>query len=237
MLAQLLTMTITHKFPLQDSFQEFQQLQDRIKKEQNSSSSPFGGMPTALGADFLPSSSRPLPSFNQACAIKLEPPLEMLADGNGVDHDDDQHPVLKQFLTDTTFQTKYNLKPYNFAGLAEGFVIDSGGGGGSISDGGGLPSSGGMVPSSGGIVPSSGGGMPTPTPDGMLTAIKNSGGAATAEEKSGKTTATTATLELEDVKPVLDLAFQQFWKDIETTCEILSIPRGKTFFYHISFNI
>ena len=38
-----------------------------------------------------------------------------------------QNLTLCSFWLDTSFQSKYNLKPFNFGGVAEGFVIDGGG--------------------------------------------------------------------------------------------------------------
>jgi len=165
---------------VQDSWHEFQQLQDRIKQEQelllDGMVNPAVITPAATTAA-IPLATVKREPFDTL--LKTEPGQELMMTAThceGSNQLPDQHPVLKQFLSDTSFQSKYNLKPFNFGGVAEGFVIDGGG-------------------------------------------SKEAAVACKLETVGG------LQAELEDVKPVLDLAVQQVRKDIETTCEILSIPK------------
>jgi hypothetical protein len=88
------------------------------------------------------------------------------------------HAILKQFLQDTSFQSKFNLKPFDLGGGLSGFVTAGGAG-----------------------------------------AEKSAG----LEESSSS--ASSGLLEVK-IEPVLDLAVQQVQKDIDTTCEMLSISKG-----------
>jgi hypothetical protein len=90
------------------------------------------------------------------------------------------HAILKQFLQDTSFQSKFNLKPFDLGGGLSGFVTAGAGAGGEKSAG--------------------------------------------LEENSSAATAS-GLLEVK-IEPVLDLAVQQVQKDIDTTCEMLSISKG-----------
>lgn len=92
------------------------------------------------------------------------------------------NPLLKQCLQDTSFQTKYNLKPFNF-GPASGFVSEQ--------------------------------------TSNKLNQQQRSDN----ENKEHSTPTTEENANISDVKiePVLDLAVEQVRKDIETTCEMLSI--------------
>ena len=124
---------------LQESLAEFTQLQDRIKQENenlfdsNSSALSLDASMTMAGS--FPgerfSMSResnlvfPLsPDSTQSQDVKMEP-LDFLerpamANANCQGHN---NPLLKQCLSDTSFQTRYNLKPFNF-GVTTGFVTD-----------------------------------------------------------------------------------------------------------------
>lgn len=194
---------------------EFQELQDRIKKEQEnfldtridsfhlSSSAGEGGRSSGL-----------LPSLESSfgSTIKLEP-FEFLNQDQGLVAPEQMrlsqdHPILKQFLQDTSFQTRFNLKPYDF-GMAEGFVIDSGGS---------QPRS--PAPADGSAdVP-----CQDVKPRQETGPSQDDG---PRERRDSSSVCGGLEQELEEVKPVLDLAVHQVRKDIETTCEILGIPKGK----------
>ena len=117
---------------LQESLAEFTQLQDRIKQEnENLFDSPSSALSldSSIGlAGSYPaerfSISResnlvfPLsPDSTQSLDVKMEP-LDFLERPPG-----QTNPLLKQCLSDTSFQTRYNLKPFNF-GVTTGFVSD-----------------------------------------------------------------------------------------------------------------
>jgi hypothetical protein len=87
------------------------------------------------------------------------------------------HAILKQFLQDTSFQSKFNLKPFDLGGGLSGFVTAGAGG----------EKSAGLEENSSSV-------------SGGLLEVK--------------------------IEPVLDLAVQQVQKDIDTTCEMLSISKG-----------
>jgi hypothetical protein len=89
------------------------------------------------------------------------------------------HAILKQFLQDTSFQSKFNLKPFDLGGGLSGFVTAGGAGG------------------------------------------EKSAGL----EENSSAAAASGLLEVK-IEPVLDLAVQQVQKDIDTTCEMLSISKG-----------
>ena len=116
---------------LQESLAEFTQLQDRIKQEnENLFDSPSSALSleSSMGlAGSYPaerfSMSResnlvfPLsPDSTQSLDVKMEP-LDFL------ERPSQTNPLLKQCLSDTSFQTRYNLKPFNF-GVTTGFLSD-----------------------------------------------------------------------------------------------------------------
>ena len=119
---------------LQESLAEFTQLQDRIKQEnENLFDSPSSALSLesslALTGSYPPerfSISResnlvfPLsPDSTQSQDVKMEP-LDFLERPSLAGQ---TNPLLKQCLSDTSFQTRYNLKPFNF-GVTTGFVTD-----------------------------------------------------------------------------------------------------------------
>ena len=119
---------------LQESLAEFTLLQDRIKQEnENLFDSPSSALSleSSMGlAGSYPaerfSISResnlvfPLsPDSTQSLDVKMEP-LDFLERPSLAGQ---TNPLLKQCLSDTSFQTRYNLKPFNF-GVTTGFVTD-----------------------------------------------------------------------------------------------------------------
>jgi len=94
------------------------------------------------------------------------------------------NPLLKQCLQDTSFQTKYNLKPFNF-GLTTGFVSEKA--------------------------------------SSKLKTTNQDRSEDIKKEPSSQTPPVATNLSDVKIEPVLDLAVQQVRKDIETTCEMLSI--------------
>ena len=119
---------------LQESLLEFTALQDRIKQEQElllDCGPPYPGYPPhrcsvssepgavfPLSPDTSTSLATSLAQPDQA--VKCEPadfPAAAAAAGSA-------NVLLKQCLSDTSFQTKYNLKPANF-GITTGFVSDT----------------------------------------------------------------------------------------------------------------
>jgi hypothetical protein len=184
---------------LQESLLEFTQLQDKIKKEQNllldptntglsldSSLStqticsfPSHSFPTPQCSSMsqLPSSTTPhSASFSLASSL-TEPMLDNTVKCEPTESikTNTSNTLLKQCLQDTTFQTKYNLKPFDF-GLTTGFVTKE---------------------------------SPLPTNENIKT------------EPSEK-----PLLRQVKIEPVVDLAVEQVKRDIETTCEMLSISPG-----------
>jgi len=122
---------------LQESLAEFTQLQDRIKQENenlfdsnssalslDSSLSMVGSFPTERFSMSRESNLVfPLsPDSTQSQDVKMEP-LEFLERPALISEQGDNNPLLKQCLSDTSFQTRYNLKPFNF-GVTTGFVSD-----------------------------------------------------------------------------------------------------------------
>ena len=186
---------------LQESLLEFTQLQDRIKKDQDLAlsldsglSSTFPGPPTSQAFE-LSHSAPAYPDSSSSAGVKLEPLdfLDMdksLMSPPGFSNQALQQQasgpsnlLLKQCLQDRSFETKYNLKPFDF-GVTTGFVSESNNGKAAVS----------------------------------RSVQKEE------EEKA-------------DVKiePVLDLAVEQVKKDIESTCNILSISSGESS-YEVDFN-
>ena len=119
---------------LQESLAEFTQLQDRIKQENENL---FDSNTSALSLDsnlsltdrFSMSRESNLvfplsPDSTQSQDVKMEPldflerPSIPTANSQG-----QNNPLLKQCLSDTSFQTRFNLKPFNF-GVTTGFVSD-----------------------------------------------------------------------------------------------------------------
>ena len=108
---------------LQESLLEFTQLQDKIKQEQDMLLDPHSSLQLSPG---YPAHSRysvsseasavfplsPEPASVKMTDVKMEP-LEAAPGSSNV--------LLKQCLSDTSFQTKYNLKPADF-GITTGFV-------------------------------------------------------------------------------------------------------------------
>ena len=120
---------------LQESLAEFTQLQDRIKQEnENLFDSPSSALSleSSLGLTGSYPAERfslsrdsnlvfPLsPDSTQSLDVKMEP-LDFLERPSPVPGQ--TNPLLKQCLSDTSFQTRYNLKPFNF-GVTTGFVTD-----------------------------------------------------------------------------------------------------------------
>ena len=120
---------------LQESLAEFTQLQDRIKQEnENLFDSPSSALSleSSLGLTGSYPAERfslsrdsnlvfPLsPDSTQSLDVKMEP-LDFLERPSPVPGQ--TNPLLKQCLSDTSFQTRYNLKPFNFGGTT-GFVTD-----------------------------------------------------------------------------------------------------------------
>ena len=118
---------------LQESLLEFTALQDRIKQEQElllDCGPPYPGYPphrcsvsSEPGAVFplSPDTSTGLASSQPDQPVKCEPaefPAAATAAAGSA------NALLKQCLSDTSFQTKYNLKPANF-GITTGFVSDT----------------------------------------------------------------------------------------------------------------
>merc|ERR1719219_1637457 len=121
---------------LQESLAEFTQLQDRIKQENenlfDSNSSALSldssmSMSGSFSADRFSLSRAsnlvfPLsPDSTQGQDVKMEP-LDFMERPAG-SCQGQTNPLLKQCLSDTSFQTRYNLKPFNF-GVTTGFVSD-----------------------------------------------------------------------------------------------------------------
>ena len=108
---------------LQESLLEFTQLQDKIKQEQDMLLDPHSSLQLSPG---YPAHSRysvsseasavfplsPEPASVKMTDVKMEP-LDTAPGSSNV--------LLKQCLSDTSFQTKYNLKPADF-GITTGFV-------------------------------------------------------------------------------------------------------------------
>ena len=124
---------------LQESLAEFTQLQDRIKQEnENLFDSPSSAL--SLESSLALTGSYPAERFSlsrdshlvfplspdstQSLDVKMEP-LEFLErPGLAAGGPPGQtNPLLKQCLSDTSFQTRYNLKPFNFGGTT-GFVSE-----------------------------------------------------------------------------------------------------------------
>ena len=125
--SSLQEMDVSPSINLQENLLEFTQLQDRIKLEQDmlldSSSLPL----TLPG----PSTSGQYPPPGQhRWSVSSETPLspDTTQDNVKAEPMDSQGPttnvLLKQCLSDTSFQTKYNLKPFDF-GVTTGFVSES----------------------------------------------------------------------------------------------------------------
>jgi len=121
---------------LQESLAEFTQLQDRIKQENenlfdsnssalslDSSMSIAGSFPERFSMSRDSNLVFPLsPDSTQSQDVKMEP-LEFLERPVLTPPQGDNNPLLKQCLSDTSFQTRYNLKPFNF-GVTTGFLSD-----------------------------------------------------------------------------------------------------------------
>ena len=119
---------------LQESLAEFTQLQDRIKQEnENLFDSPSSAL--SLESSLALTGSYPAERFSlsrdshlvfplspdstQSQDVKMEP-LDFLERPSLAGQ---TNPLLKQCLSDTSFQTRYNLKPFNF-GVTTGFLSD-----------------------------------------------------------------------------------------------------------------
>lgn len=136
--SSLQEMDVTPSINLQENLLEFTQLQDRIKLEQDmlldsslpltlpGPSQPASGQYPAAGQHrFSMSSDTSYPlspdttTATQASdTVKLEP-MDTAAATQATNN-----ALLKQCLSDTSFQTKYNLKPFDF-GVTTGFVSES----------------------------------------------------------------------------------------------------------------
>ena len=182
---------------LQESLLEFTQLQDRIKKDQDLALSLDSGLSSTFPGPLNPQafelghSAPAYPDSSSSAGVKLEP-LDFLdmdkslmsppSFSSMTSHALQQQApgpsnlLLKQCLQDRSFETKYNLKPFDF-GVTTGFVSER---------------------------------------SNSKAAISRS------EQKEEE--------EKADVKiePVLDLAVEQVKKDIESTCNILSISSGES---------
>ena len=102
--------------------------------------------------------------------------------GNNNGNSNGNNAILRQFLQDTTFQAKFNLKPFDLGGGLSGFLTAT----------------------------AAGQDEKRPKLEAAETAAASSSGL----------------LEVK-IEPVLDLAVQQVQKDIDTTCEMLSIAKGR----------
>jgi len=189
---------------MQDSLLEFRELQDKIKKEQeNLLDSRFDTFSTT---DFSNPFSAPSQTVEFGAPIKLEPFEYLRKDDSGTNTDlVSSHPVLKQYLEDMSFQSRFNLttKPFQF--VPETRVIDSGG-------------KTKMAASEAQLT------IPRQINSPRSSIAEDSGRVETELMDDVK-----PVLEITEhqVKPVLELAVEQVKMDIETTCEILGITKGK----------
>jgi hypothetical protein len=169
-------------------------------------------VPQRLSSGFKPPAGRPsLPAYPQlrqppppaessSCgtligpsspfSIKLEPGTELASQVSSLNNSrnsnnqggNSNNTILKQFLQDTSFQTKFNLKPFDLGGGLSGFMSAG-------------------------------------------SAAQQKRSAAEEDEAAATAAANSGLLEVK-IEPVLDMAVQQVQKDIDTTCEMLSISKG-----------
>ena len=125
---------------LQQSLDEFTQLQEKIKKEQDMALSldsgltspfpPFSGSPAGQQTYNLPQS---VPSFpdSSSLGVKIEPLDFLSPKSSTVSHtvtsqagnSETSNQLLKQCLQDDSFKTKWDLKPFDF-GVTTGFISE-----------------------------------------------------------------------------------------------------------------
>ena len=123
---------------LQQSLDEFTQLQEKIKKEQDMAlsldsglSSPFpsfSGQPASQQTYNLPQA---VPSYPDSSSVKIEPLDFLPPKGSTASHtatsqassSESSNQLLKQCLQDDSFKTKWDLKPFDF-GVTTGFISE-----------------------------------------------------------------------------------------------------------------
>jgi len=183
---------------LQESLMEFTQLQDKIKMEQDmlldstNALTPLDYPPStrySINSDTYPFSPD---STNQSHEVKPEP-LDLMEVKPPTQ--DSDNILLKQCLSDKSFQTKHNLKPVNFGFGLTGFVSDEGSS--KLLEKPPVPPMPPMIPEKVKIEPE--------------------------EEDNGHKPLKPTLSDLVKIDPLLDLAADQVRKEISTTCQILSI--------------
>ena len=125
---------------LQQSLDEFTQLQEKIKKEQDmalsldsgltSPFSPFSGPPVGQQTYNLPQSVPTYPD-SSSTGVKIEPLDFLSPKPSSVSHtvtsqagnSETSNQLLKQCLQDDSFKTKWDLKPFDF-GVTTGFISE-----------------------------------------------------------------------------------------------------------------
>ena len=124
---------------LQQSLDEFTQLQEKIKKEQDMAlsldsglTSPFpsfSGPPAASQQTYnLPQA---VPSYPDSSSVKIEPLDFLPPKASTASHtatsqassSESSNQLLKQCLQDDSFKTKWDLKPFDF-GVTTGFISE-----------------------------------------------------------------------------------------------------------------
>ena len=125
---------------LQQSLDEFTQLQEKIKKEQDMALSldsgltspfpPFSGSPAGQQTYNLPQSVPTFPD-SSSLGVKIEP-LDFLSPKSSTashtvtsqaGNSETSNQLLKQCLQDDSFKTKWDLKPFDF-GVTTGFISE-----------------------------------------------------------------------------------------------------------------
>jgi hypothetical protein len=126
--------------------------------------------------------------------------------GNSCSSSSNSNVILRQFLQDTSFQSKFNLKPFDLGGGLSGFLSAPAAEEKQAAD------------------------PHTPPPlTAKLEAVDSGASSGGLLEAVDSGASSGGLLEVK-IEPVLDLAVQQVQKDIDTTCEMLTISKGKLAF-------
>jgi len=123
---------------LQQSLDEFTQLQEKIKKEQDMALSLDSGLTSPFPSFSGPAASQQtynlpqaVPSYPDSSSVKIEPLDFLPPKGSTGSHtatsqasnSESSNQLLKQCLQDDSFKTKWDLKPFDF-GVTTGFISE-----------------------------------------------------------------------------------------------------------------
>ena len=123
---------------LQQSLDEFTQLQEKIKKEQDMALSLDSGLTSPFPSFSGPAASQQtynlpqaVPSYPDSSSVKIEPLDFLPTKGSTASHtatsqasnSESSNQLLKQCLQDDSFKTKWDLKPFDF-GVTTGFISE-----------------------------------------------------------------------------------------------------------------